>query len=132
MYGLLAADAPRYLGLPAILVGGMFCVLGLVLGGRRVQRSSYRPDPWRGPEWIVAGGGVVTAVLLFATTGTGVEALNPSFSPLRWPPLPVLPVLAILLAATAGVVAPPVPQPVATRSTRTSPRPEATREGVPA
>ncbi|HEX3335698.1 MAG TPA: energy-coupling factor transporter transmembrane component T [Jatrophihabitans sp.] len=132
VYGLLAADAPRYLGLPAILVGGMFCVLGLVLGGRRVQRSSYRPDPWRGPEWIVAGGGVVTAVLLFATTGTGVEALNPSFSPLRWPPLPVLPVLAILLAATAGVVAPPVPQPVATRSTRTSPRPEATREGVPA
>jgi energy-coupling factor transport system permease protein len=129
VYGLLAVSAPRYLGLPAILAGGSLCTLGLVVGGRRVRRSSYRPDRWRGPEWVVAGCGVVTAVLLFLTTGAGAAELNPSFSPLHWPPLPLVPVLAILLAAVAGVVSPPPPVPAP--AARTAPIPQPAREEVP-
>ena len=50
VYGLLDAHrARRLLGLPALLGGALLCCAGLALGGRRVSRTSYRPDPWRLP-----------------------------------------------------------------------------------
>ncbi|MEU1281602.1 CbiQ family ECF transporter T component [Streptomyces sp. NPDC005805] len=106
-YGLLDATAPTLLGLPALAAGSLLCVAGLRLGGRRVTRTTYRPDPWRFPEWAVAGVGVLSAVLLFANTGYDPAALNPSFYPLSWPTLPMVPAAAILLAGTAGFLAPP-------------------------
>ena len=106
-YGLLDGTAPRVLGLPALAIGAALCCGGLALGGRRVRRTSYRPDPWLLPEWIVAGCGVVAAVLLFVTTGYSATDLNPSLYPLTWPPLPIVPALAILLAGLPAVVTPP-------------------------
>ncbi|MFJ3895512.1 energy-coupling factor transporter transmembrane component T [Streptomyces sp. NPDC090083] len=106
-YGLLDATAPALLGLPAMLAGALLCVAGLRLGGRRVTRTTYRPDPWRLPEWAVAGVGVLSAVLLYSNLGYDAAELNPSFYPLSWPTLPLTPTLAILLAGTAGVLAPP-------------------------
>jgi energy-coupling factor transport system permease protein len=106
-YGLLDGTAPRFLGLPAIAVGAAACVAGLLLGGRRVSRSSYRPDPWRRPEWLVAGCGLASVALLYATTSYDAAALAPSLYPLSVPPLPLLPTVAILLAAVAGFAAPP-------------------------
>jgi energy-coupling factor transport system permease protein len=106
-YGLLGGSGPRFLGTPAILAGAVLCCVGLALGSRRVKRTNYRPDPWRLPEWTVAGCGVVTAVALYLTTGYNVADLNPSFHPLHFPPLPVLPAVAILIAAVAGIAAPP-------------------------
>ncbi len=106
-FGLLDAAAPRWTGLPTILLGSALCAGGLALGGRRVSRSRYRPDPWRVPEWIVAGCGVLTAASLCASWGYGAEAVNPSFYPLGWPTLPLVPTLAILLAAVPAIAAPP-------------------------
>jgi energy-coupling factor transport system permease protein len=110
-YGLLDATAPRLLGVPAILAGVALCCAGLALGGRRVTRSHYRPDLWRAPEWIVSGCGLATAILLYASTSYNAAGLNPSFSPLHFPTLPALPTVAILLAAIAGIAAPPPPRP---------------------
>jgi energy-coupling factor transport system permease protein len=110
-YGLLDGTAPRYLGLPAILAGAGLCSAGLALGGRRVTRTQYRPDPWRAPEWIVSGCGLATAILLYASTSYNAGDLNPSFYPLHFPPLPLLPTVAILIAAIAGIAAPPPPAP---------------------
>jgi energy-coupling factor transport system permease protein len=105
-FGLLDAAAPWWLGLPTVVAGAGLCVAGLLAGGRRVQRTAYRPDPWRAPEWVVAGGGVVCAAVLVSGVGfTGAE-LVPSFAPLRWPTLPVVPALAILLAGVAALAAP--------------------------
>ena len=106
-YGLLDGSAPRFIGVPAMLVGAAMCCAGLALGGRRVTRTQYRPDPWLAPEWIVAGCGIATAVLLYASTRWDAVGVNPSFSPLHVPPLPIVPTLAILIAAIAGVAAPP-------------------------
>lgn len=106
-YGLLDGTTPRLLGTPALAAGAALCCAGLALGGRRVRRTSYRPDPWRASEWIVAGCGVAAAVLLFATTGYSAGDLNPSLYPLSWPPLPAVPALAILLAGLPALVAPP-------------------------
>ncbi|MEU4115672.1 CbiQ family ECF transporter T component [Kitasatospora sp. NPDC028055] len=107
VYGLLDGTAPAALGLPAFLAGAVLCVAGLVLGGRRVRRTTYRPDRWRAAEWAVAGCGVTAAVLLFATVGYDATDLNPSLYPLTWPALPLVPVLALLLAGAAGIVSPP-------------------------
>ncbi len=107
VYGLLDGTAPRALGLPTLLAGAALCCGGLLLGSRRVRRTSYRPDPWLLPEWIVAGCGVASAVLLYASAGYNANALNPSLYPLSWPSLPILPAVAVLLAGLAAVAAPP-------------------------
>ncbi|MFI6638660.1 energy-coupling factor transporter transmembrane component T [Streptomyces sp. NPDC050504] len=106
-YGLLDATAPKLIGLPALAFGGVLCVAGLRLGGRRVTRTTYRPDPWRFEEWAVAGCGVLSAVLLFAGVGFDAAELNPSIYPLSWPTLPMVPAAAVLLAGAAGFLAPP-------------------------
>lgn len=106
-YGLLDATAPWFLGLPAMASGAVLCVAGLRLGGRRVTRTTYRPDPWSLPEWAVAGSGVLSAVLLFSNLGYNAAELNPSIYPLTWPTLPLVPTAAILLAGTAGFLSPP-------------------------
>nr|WP_223182690.1 MULTISPECIES: energy-coupling factor transporter transmembrane component T [unclassified Streptomyces] len=127
-YGLLDATAPKALGLPAMGVGALLCGAGLRLGGRRVTRTAYRPDPWRFAEWAVAGCGVLSAVLLFANAGFDAAELNPSIHPLSWPTLPLVPAAAILLAGAAGFLAPPPGQPpraTAAPASRTpAPRPE--------
>ncbi|MFJ3659953.1 energy-coupling factor transporter transmembrane component T [Streptomyces sp. NPDC090119] len=106
-YGLLDATAPAFLGLPAMVVGAALCVAGLRIGGRRVTRTTYRPDPWLLPEWTVAGSGLLSAVLLFTHPGYDAAQLNPTFYPLTWPELPLVPTAAILLAGTAAFLAPP-------------------------
>ncbi len=106
-YGLLGGTSPRFLGIPAILVGAALCCGGLAAGSRRVKRTQYRPDPWRGAEWAVAGCGLVSAVMLYLGIGYHANALDPSFDPLRFPPLPLVPAAAILLASVAAFAAPP-------------------------
>ncbi|MFB7129215.1 CbiQ family ECF transporter T component [Kitasatospora sp. NPDC056273] len=128
VYGLLDGTAPAALGLPAFLAGAVLCVAGLLLGGRRVRRTTYRPDRWRAAEWGVAGCGVTAAVLLFATVGYDATDLNPSLYPLTWPTLPLVPVLALLLAGAAGIVSPPpgrTPGPAAGPGPRPAARPDA-------
>ena len=109
MYGLLDATAPPRLGVPAMCAGVLLCCAGLFLGGRRVRRTSYRPDPWRLPEWLVMLCAVVPAAVLCTGAGASVAALQPGFFPLHWPPLPLVPAATILLGALAAVAAPPVP-----------------------
>jgi energy-coupling factor transport system permease protein len=109
VYGLLDETAPRAIGLPAILLGAGLCALGLAMGGRRVIRTNYRPDPWRAPEWIVVACGLASAVLFFVAAHYDAAAVNPSFSPLHAPPLPLWPTIALLLGAIAAFAAPPVP-----------------------
>ncbi len=109
VYGLLDTTTPRLLGMPTLIAGASLCCAGLGVGSRRVTTTRYRPDPWELPEWIVAGSGAVAAAVLLLAAGHHVAALTPSFSPLHWPSLPLLPTLAIVVAAVAGVAAPPPP-----------------------
>ena len=102
-YGLFDGAAPAALGLPVLVGGVAVCVAGLAVGGRRVGRTRYRPDPWRAPEWGVVACGLIPAVVL-AVAPTG---LNPPTTPLAWPGLPLPAILAILVAAAAALVAPP-------------------------
>jgi len=123
-YGLMDPGAGMWLGPAALVAGGTGCAVGLAVGGRRVRRSRYRPDPWRWPEWVVAGCGLVPAVVLIAGWGASATGLAPSTDPLGWPTLPFLPAAAIVVAAVAAVAAPPSPHPIAA-APRPSPGPSA-------
>jgi energy-coupling factor transport system permease protein len=116
-YALLGNTMPQALGTGGFAVGAVACVAGLYLGGRRVSRSHYRPDPWRWPEWIVTACGLASATGLCLSEGYNPAALNPSVYPLHWPSLPVIPAVAILAAALAVLVAPAPPAAVTQDST---------------
>jgi energy-coupling factor transport system permease protein len=121
-YGLLDTSTPRALGLPALVVGATLAGAGLVLGGRRVRRSRYRPDPWLLAEWITAVAGTGAAVATIVAGSHNAAALNPSTFPLAWPSLPVLPTIAILCAVLPALLTPPPPV-TATISGRPDPVP---------
>jgi energy-coupling factor transport system permease protein len=98
-YGLLDGTSPRWLGVPVLAIAAAAAVTASVLAGRQVRRTRYRPDRWGSPELVVAGCGVVAAVLLVAATATDPAALDPSLSPLGWPPLPPIALLSAVVAA---------------------------------
>jgi energy-coupling factor transport system permease protein len=62
-YAFLDATAPRILAAPLLVLGVLLAGAGFVAAGRRVQRTTYRPDPWRLAEWLTAASGVAAAVL---------------------------------------------------------------------
>jgi energy-coupling factor transport system permease protein len=107
-YGLVDSSTSGALGLPALIGGSALCVTGLVLGGRRVRATRYRPDPWRTPEWLVGLCGAIPAAVFLA--GAGGVGLYPSTDPPVWPSVPLLYVLAVVCAVLPAVVAPPPPR----------------------
>lgn len=58
-YGILDPTAPRWLAAPMVLAGLALATVALTVAGRRVERSAYRPDPWRWPETVVALTGLI-------------------------------------------------------------------------
>jgi energy-coupling factor transport system permease protein len=108
-YGLLGTGMPAGLSTGGFVFGAVACLAGLALGGRRVSRTQYRPDPWRWPEWLVTACGLASATGLCLSLGYNPAALNPSLYPLHWPSLPLVPAAAILAAALAALAAPPPP-----------------------
>jgi energy-coupling factor transport system permease protein len=97
LYALIDPTAPGPLGLPTLLLGVALCGAGLALGGRGMQRSTYRPDPWRAPEWLVAGCGLASAAVMIVAGHADPSLLHPSLYPLRWPALPVIPLAGVLV-----------------------------------
>lgn len=109
VYGVLDASTPRALGLPMLAVGSALAVVGFLWGGRRVQRTRYRPDPWRYPEWGVSACGVVVAVAMVALGHRDPVVLDATLDPLAWPTLPTAAAAAILVGVLPAWVAPPPP-----------------------
>lgn len=103
-----SADA---LGFALLAAGVGAALAGVLLGGRRSRRSAYRPDPWRGPEWVVTGCALALVATFAFANARGVAGLHLDFSPLAWPPLPIVCVAGIVVAAIPAVATPP-PSPV--------------------
>jgi len=122
LYGVLDATTPTLLGAPMLAAGIALAAAGLLLGGRRVHRTQYRPDPWAFPEWVTALSGVAAAVGMIVAGSQDAGALNPSVSPPAWPTLPLLPAAAILLALLPAVLTPRPPVERTALSARSLPR----------
>lgn len=110
VYALLDGTAPRYLATPFLLTGLGVGVAGLVLSGRGVQRTSYRPDRWGVAECVTATAGLLAGVALFATSYVDPADMYPSLTPLSWPQLPWLAVFGLVLGLLPAIAAPPPPR----------------------
>jgi energy-coupling factor transport system permease protein len=130
VYGLLDASGPPLLGLAGTLLGTSAAAAGLALGGQRTLRSRYRPDPWRGPEWVTAAAGVAAITGSVATGLLAPAMLVPDPLPLGALPLPPLASAGVLVALLPAWLTPPplAAVPVRTRTVRAA----TTREEVPA
>ncbi|HET7474849.1 MAG TPA: CbiQ family ECF transporter T component [Dermatophilaceae bacterium] len=112
VYGTLDGQAPAELGAPMLLLGGAVAVAGLVLAGRRVRRSRYRPDRWGLAETVVGLCGAAAAAAMAAAVRLEPAALQPPLSPLGWPTLPWPAVAGILAASLPAWLTPaPLPRP---------------------
>jgi energy-coupling factor transport system permease protein len=131
-YSLLDTTTPRYLGAPMLASGIALSAAGLALGGRRIRRTQYRPDPWRFPEWSTAISGVVAAATVIAVNVHDVGALNPSLFPLAWPALPLVPAAGILCALAPLACTPPPPLDARPLDRATRPAPSRQPVGAPA
>jgi len=130
-YAMLDGSGAGSLAFPGLMAGAALCTVGLLIGSRRVRRTQYRPDPWKLPEWVVVLSGAAPAVVLAAALATTLAALNPSTQPLVWPTLPIVPAVAILVAALPAVVAPPPLRPTRAKATP-APAAGATSPSTPA
>ncbi|MEU7581349.1 CbiQ family ECF transporter T component [Streptomyces sp. NPDC041068] len=110
LYGAMGASTPPYLGTPLLLAGLALAGAGFVLGGRRVRRSTYRPDRWQSAEVLVCACGLAAAVLLYVVSRTDAASLYPSLSPLTWPEVAPLPALAVLVGVGPAYLAPEPPK----------------------
>jgi len=106
VYGVVDAGSLFGLGLPIMAVAVVLCAAGLALGGRRRQRSRYRPDHWGASEWLITASGLCALGAMALAHALGAPGVVVSFSPLAVPPLPLLPVAGILLAALPAFVVP--------------------------
>ena len=104
IYALLDKTAPRVLALPMLLAGVVVAVAGLVIAGRRVQRTRYRPDRWRAPELAVVamrpdrrGDRLV---------GQPLPAADRLPRPLRAPEVSLVALVGAMVGVTAAVRAP--------------------------
>ena len=110
LYGVLDPTRSGGAGLPVLVVGLVAAGGGLALGGRRVARTRYRPDPWRWPEWVVGATGVLAGAVLWVASAHD-PALWPTVTPWVWPTLPLVPAAAVLGALLPAWVAPQLPRP---------------------
>ncbi|EST37333.1 hypothetical protein N566_13575 [Streptomycetaceae bacterium MP113-05] len=109
LYGAMAGGTPVYLGAPLLVVALALAVTGLLLGGRRVRRSRYRPDRWRAPELLVVCSGLASAVAMYVASRTDAATLQPSLQPIVWPQAALLPAAAVLVGVLPAFLTPPPP-----------------------
>ena len=107
-YGVLDETVTPALGLPMLIAGTIAAIAGFTLGGRRLDRTTYRPDPWTAAETMVALSGIAAAVCMFAAGAVDPAGLQPSLVPLTWPALVPMATVGILIAALPAWLAPPV------------------------
>ncbi len=105
VYAVLDQTAPRLLAVPMLVLGLALAVAGLLSAGRRVQRTRYRPDPWRWPETAVAGSGLAVGVAGWWVSGHQLAIAYPD--PSVAPELSLVALVGALVGAAAVLAAPP-------------------------
>ncbi len=106
VYGLLDTGSLPAGGVPFVATGAVLVGVGMAVGGRRTNRTRYRPDLWRTAEWLVVGSGVVALVGLIVAAVMDVPGLQLVVTPLHPPQVPLLPMAGVLVALVPAVAAP--------------------------
>jgi energy-coupling factor transport system permease protein len=104
VYAGLDHTAPRVLATPMLVLGVAAAVSGLVLAGRRVGRTRYRPDPWRWPELAVMACGVATALIGWWVSQHQILVAYPGLA--SFPQVTLAALVGCLIGLLPAVVAP--------------------------
>jgi energy-coupling factor transport system permease protein len=110
------------LGLLLLGIGGMAGAIWWA--GRRVPRTTYRPQPWTRYEWGIIGGAAL-AGLAFGVAWPGLDRSSIFYYPyphLTWPT-----VQPLLVFATLGLLAPALLNRFFAQAARPEPKPTLTR-----
>ena len=110
LYGLLASSTSTAAATTLVVGGLAACAAGVWMAGRSVRRTTYRPDPWALPEWLVAGSGLAATAAMLVQTSRDPSALVLPLTPLAAPALPLVVVAGLLVAALPALVAPDPPR----------------------
>ncbi|MAS55081.1 MAG: cobalt ABC transporter permease [Pimelobacter sp.] len=105
VYALLDQTAPRILAGPMLAVGLVVALAGLVVSGRRVERTRYRPDRWRAPEIAVATLGLTAGVIGWWVNSEQIAIAYPDLSVM--PQVSLAALCAVTLGVLAALVSPP-------------------------
>jgi energy-coupling factor transport system permease protein len=124
VYGALDPGSLPAGGIPFLLVGAVLVAVAMALGGRRSVRTRYRPDLWRGAEWLVVASGAVALAGMVVTGVIDPGALQLALYPLKLPELPLLATVGVLVGLVPAAAAPnpnasSVPRPLETRTAPT-------------
>lgn len=106
--GLFAVLGASGWGWALLGIGVLLAVGGILLAGRWIPRTRYRPDPWRWPETLTAATGVIAATAVLLTASGAITV------PMTWPTLPLAATAAILAAALPATATPAPPLPWST------------------
>lgn len=106
---LLGLPSASTWAVPLLLVGLAGTAFGLHRAGDDLAVSRYRPDPWAGPEFVVAGSGLVVAGVVVWLVGND-QAMAFGAFPLTWPQFSWPMLLAAGVAALPGVATPRPPK----------------------
>ncbi len=109
VFGVLDSGAPFVLGLPMLGLGSVLLVASLRAAKSSSIRSRYRPDAGGMPELLTGAAGLSALGSLIVAGRLGIDGLNPVYSPLVAPALPLLPAIGVLAAAVPAFASPPVP-----------------------
>ena len=104
VYAGLDHTAPRLLATPMLVLGVAAAIGGLALAGRRVGRTTYRPDPWRWPELVVMLSGLGTAVVAWWVSGHQLVVAYPDLA--SFPQVTLVALLGSVLGLVAAAAAP--------------------------
>ena len=107
-FAVLDPATPGWMGLPMLVAAVALCGLAVTSGARSRSRTRYRPDPWRLPETVVVVSGLVAIVGVVVQSAIG-PALDPDWSDLGHPVVPIVAICGVLVALAPAWVAPPVP-----------------------
>lgn len=109
MYGVLDPAGTGDWGVLVLALGVLLSISGMVLGGREVKVTRYRPDRWRTPETVTALSGIAAAAAMVITRAVEPELLVLPLQPIGAPALPLLAAVGIMIAALPAFVTPPTP-----------------------
>lgn len=111
MFGLMGSTMSVWLSASILVAAAAVGAIGMVRSGKTVERTVYRPSPWRAEEWLVAGSGMAAALAMWSSGLVDPAALTPTLIPLSWPALPVPALLGVAIAALPAWIAPPTTAP---------------------
>ena len=131
IYEMLDATSPTLIGLPLLMLGTALACGAVLFGGREATRTKYRPDPWRGPEWMVVASGAAALIGVLLAGRFSPGSLHTTTYPLAVPQLPWPAIVGIVLALIpAWATSPQTPAPQGFTPPRLPAEPAAEPAGV--